>query len=127
MTVLTIQDLTIRMAGRPLMEGASLQVDDGRKIGLVGRNGAGKSTLIKAILGELQPDGGEIRLAQRARIGHVAQETPAGETCLLDIVLEADTERCAQLIEGSLAMCTSLVPAIGYDKSAALASNELDW
>jgi len=35
--------------------------------------------------------------------------------------LEADAERCAELIEGSLAMCTSLVPAIGYDKSAALA------
>jgi ATP-binding cassette subfamily F protein 3 len=99
MTVLTIQDLTIRMAGRPLMEGASLQVDDGRKIGLVGRNGAGKSTLIKAILGELQPDGGDIRIAQRARVGHVAQETPAGETSLLDIVLEADTERAGLLAE----------------------------
>jgi len=99
MTVLTIQDLTIRMAGRPLMEGASLQVDDGRKVGLVGRNGAGKSTLLKAILGQLQPDGGEIRIAQRARIGHVAQETPAGETSLLDIVLEADTERAGLLAE----------------------------
>nr|WP_314074494.1 ABC-F family ATP-binding cassette domain-containing protein [uncultured Roseococcus sp.] len=99
MTVLTIQDLTIRMAGRPLMEGASLQVDDGRKVGLVGRNGAGKSTLLKAILGELQPDSGEIRIAQRARIGHVAQETPAGDTSLLDIVLEADTERAGLLAE----------------------------
>ena len=35
--------------------------------------------------------------------------------------LKADTERCKGLIEGSLAMCTSLVPVIGYDKSAALA------
>ncbi|MBL8747271.1 MAG: class II fumarate hydratase [Phycisphaerae bacterium] len=35
--------------------------------------------------------------------------------------LEADADRCAALIEGSLAMCTSLVPVIGYDKSAALA------
>ncbi|WP_424814366.1 ABC-F family ATP-binding cassette domain-containing protein [Roseococcus sp. YIM B11640] len=99
MTVLTIQDLTIRMAGRPLLEGASLQVDTGRKIGLVGRNGAGKSTLIRAILGDIQPDAGEIRLAQRARIGHVAQETPAGDASLLDIVLEADTERAALLAE----------------------------
>ncbi|MDB5412449.1 MAG: transporter ATP-binding protein [Rubritepida sp.] len=99
MTVLTIQDLTLRMGGRALLEAASLQVDDGRKIGLVGRNGAGKSTLLKAILGEIQPDGGEIRLAQRARIGHVAQEAPAGETSLIDIVLEADTERNALLIE----------------------------
>jgi len=35
--------------------------------------------------------------------------------------LEPDHDRCAELIEGSLAMCTSLVPAIGYDKSAAIA------
>jgi fumarate hydratase class II len=35
--------------------------------------------------------------------------------------LEPDAKRCAELIEGSLAMCTSLVPVIGYDKSAALA------
>jgi fumarate hydratase class II len=35
--------------------------------------------------------------------------------------LQPDTKKCQELIEGSLAMCTSLVPVIGYDKSAALA------
>ena len=99
MTVLTIRDVTLRMMGRPLLEGASLQVDDGRKIGLIGRNGAGKSTLLRAILGEQPIDGGEIRLAARARLGHVAQEAPAGELSLLDIVLDADTERAALLRE----------------------------
>ncbi|MBR0671933.1 ABC-F family ATP-binding cassette domain-containing protein [Neoroseomonas soli] len=99
MTVLSIRDLTIRIAGRPLLEGANLQIDDGRKVGLVGRNGAGKSTLLRAITGELQPDGGEIRLAARARLGHVAQEAPGGDVSLLDIVLAADTERAALLAE----------------------------
>jgi len=99
MTVLTIRDLTLRMAGRPLLEGASLQVDTGRKVGLVGRNGAGKSTLIRAILGEQATDGGEIRLAARARLGHVAQEAPAGDESLLEVVLAADTERAALLAE----------------------------
>ena len=69
MTILTIRDLTIRLGGRALLEGAGLQVDVGRKIGLIGRNGAGKSTLLRAIVGELQPDGGEIRLSARARMG----------------------------------------------------------
>jgi len=99
MTVLTLRDVTLRMAGRPLLEGASLQVDTGRKVGLVGRNGAGKSTLIRAILGEMGLDGGEIRLAARARLGHVAQEAPAGSESLLDVVLSADTERAALLAE----------------------------
>ncbi|RKK01391.1 ATP-binding cassette domain-containing protein [Pseudoroseomonas wenyumeiae] len=99
MTVLAIRDLTIRIAGRPLLEGAELMVDPGRKIGLVGRNGAGKSTLLRAITGQLQPDGGEIRLAARARMTHVAQEAPGGPQNLLDTVLEADTERAALLTE----------------------------
>jgi ATP-binding cassette subfamily F protein 3 len=99
MTVLAIRDLTIRIAGRPLLEGAELMVDPGRKIGLVGRNGAGKSTLLRAITGQLQPDGGEIRLAARARMTHVAQEAPGGPQNLLDTVLEADTERAALLAE----------------------------
>ncbi|MBP0465142.1 ABC-F family ATP-binding cassette domain-containing protein [Roseomonas sp. PWR1] len=103
MTVLTIRDLTIRIAGRTLLDGADLQIDTGRKVGLVGRNGAGKSTLLRAITGELQPDGGDIRLAQRARMGHVAQEAPGGEESLLEIVLAADTERAALLAEAEAA------------------------
>jgi ATP-binding cassette subfamily F protein 3 len=99
MTVLAIRDLTIRIAGRPLLEGADLMVDPGRKIGLVGRNGAGKSTLLRAITGQLQPDGGEIRLAARARMTHVAQEAPGGPTSLLDTVLAADTERASLMAE----------------------------
>jgi ATP-binding cassette subfamily F protein 3 len=97
MTVLAIRDITIRIAGRLLLEGADLMVDPGRKIGLVGRNGAGKSTLLRAITGQLQPDGGEIRLAARARMTHVAQEAPGGPTSLLETVLAADTERTALL------------------------------
>jgi ATP-binding cassette subfamily F protein 3 len=112
MTVLTIRDLTIRIAGRPLLDDASLQIDDGRKVGLVGRNGAGKSTLFRAITGELQPDGGEIRLAQRARMAHVAQEAPGGDDCLLDVVLAADTERAALLAEAETAADPARLAAI---------------
>ncbi|MDB5372647.1 MAG: transporter ATP-binding protein, partial [Belnapia sp.] len=99
MTVLAIRDLTLRIAGRLLLENADLIVDPGRKVGLVGRNGAGKSTLLKCITGELQPDGGEIRLAARARMGHVAQEAPGGPETLLETVLAADTERASLLAE----------------------------
>jgi ATP-binding cassette, subfamily F, member 3 len=108
MTLLAIRDLTLRIAGRTLLEGADLAVDPGRKIGLVGRNGAGKSTLLRAVIGAagggrgpdgLAPDGGEIRLAARARLGHVAQEAPGGEASLLETVLAADEERAALLAE----------------------------
>src|SRR6202012_4810129 len=62
-------------------------------IGLVGRNGAGKSTLFKAILGELQPDTGEISRPSRWRVGQVAQEAPGTDVSLIDTVLAADAER----------------------------------
>ena len=99
MTVLAIRNLTLRIAGRALLEGADMTLDTGRRLGLVGRNGAGKSTLLKAIIGEIQPDQGEIRLAARARLGHVAQEAPGGAGTLLDAVLAADTERAGLLAE----------------------------
>ena len=99
MTVLAIRDLTLRIAGRLLLENADLIVDPGRKVGLVGRNGAGKSTLLMCITGEIQPDGGEIRLAARARMGHVAQEAPGGPESLLETVLAADEERASLLAE----------------------------
>src|SRR4028119_1757584 len=101
MTVLAIRDLTLRIAGRALLDGAGLAaapgrrvglggphgarrggagraVAPGRRVGLVGRNGAGKSTLLRAVSGQIAPDGGEIRLAARARLGHVAQDAPGG-------------------------------------------------
>ncbi len=99
MTVLAIRNLTLRIGGRALLEGAEMVLDTGRRLGLVGKNGAGKSTLLKAIIGEIAPDAGEIRLAARARLGHVAQEAPGGEGSLLDAVLAADTERASLLGE----------------------------
>ena len=99
MSLLTIDRVTLRMAGRTLLDGAELRVDPGRRIGLVGRNGAGKSTLLKAIAGELQVDGGEISFNSRARMAQVRQEAPSGPASLLDTVLLADAERLALLAE----------------------------
>ena len=103
MSLLVIRDVTIRIAGRVLLDGASLTVDPGRRIGLVGRNGAGKSTLLRAIAGELATDGGDIRLASRARVAQVRQEAPSGPASLLETVLEGDQERLALLREAQTA------------------------
>ena len=99
MSLLVIRDLSISIKGRALLENAALTVDPGRRIGLIGRNGAGKSTLIRAITGDLTPDGGEIRLATRAKMGAVAQEAPSGDITPVAVVLAADKERTALLAE----------------------------
>jgi ATP-binding cassette subfamily F protein 3 len=99
LSLLVISELSIRMAGRLLLDNASLSVEPGRKIGLVGRNGAGKSTLLAAIAGDIHPDGGEIRLSARARMARVKQEAPADLGSLLQTVLAGDEERTALLAE----------------------------
>ncbi|MGN6466846.1 MAG: ABC-F family ATP-binding cassette domain-containing protein, partial [Rhizobiaceae bacterium] len=97
--MLTINDLSLRVAGRLLLDHASLALPAGAKAGLVGRNGTGKTTLFRAITGDLAAETGSIGLPRNARIGQVAQEAPGTEQALIDIVLSADTERAALLAE----------------------------
>ena len=77
--MLQISDLTFRMMGRPLFEGASAVIPEGMKVGLVGRNGTGKTTLFKIITGDLVPESGSTELPKGLRIGQVAQEAPGTE------------------------------------------------
>ena len=131
MSLMVISGAVIRMAGRILLNGANLTVDPGRRIGLVGRNGAGKSTLLRAIAGELAIDGGEIRLASRARIATVRQEAPEGPMSLLDTVLQGDPERLALLAETEfadphrLAELHERLATIGADAAPARAATIL--
>jgi len=131
MSLLVISALTLRIAGRTLLDGADLTLEPGRKVGLVGRNGAGKSTLIRAIAGEIAPDGGEIRLSARARLGRVAQEAPAGPASLIDTVLAADAERTRLLAEAETAAPERLadihdrLATIGADAAPARAATIL--
>jgi ATP-binding cassette subfamily F protein 3 len=97
--MLSIENLTYRIAGRVLLEGASLSLPAGHHAGLVGRNGTGKSTLLKLIAGELHADSGDIGLPNGTRLGMVAQEAPDGQESLIDTVLKADKERTALLAE----------------------------
>ena len=101
--MLQISDLTLRIAGRPLLEGASVTIADGAKVGLVGRNGTGKTTLFRAICGDHMADAGSISLPKGMRIGQVQQEAPSGPTTLIDQVLQADTERAALMAEAESA------------------------
>ncbi|MCS0501769.1 ABC-F family ATP-binding cassette domain-containing protein [Ancylobacter mangrovi] len=96
--MISFDDISLRIAGRLLIDHASAFIPDGARVGLVGRNGAGKTTLFRAITGEMALETGNIRIPQGIRIGQVAQEAPAGPERLIDIVLAADVER-ARLID----------------------------
>jgi ATP-binding cassette, subfamily F, member 3 len=101
--MLEIADLTYRIAGRALFDGATAFIADGWKVGLVGRNGTGKSTLLKLIREEAGKPGGSIRTRRGARLGFVAQEVAASDEILLDVVLSADEELTALNAEAETA------------------------
>ena len=104
--MLTIDSVTVRLGGRAILERASATVPVGARVGLIGRNGAGKSTLMKALIGEIEPDDGEISKPARARIGYIAQEAPSGSMTPEEVVLASATERAALLAE--LETCTDM-------------------
>ncbi|WP_324827923.1 ABC-F family ATP-binding cassette domain-containing protein [Qipengyuania zhejiangensis] len=97
--MLQIDDLTVRLGGRPILQRASASIPKDARVGLIGRNGAGKSTLMKAIIGEIEPDEGEITKPSRCRIGYIAQEAPNGSITPEQAVLAADVERTRLLEE----------------------------
>src|ERR1700747_2822828 len=101
--MLSITDISIRLAGRLLIDDATVQITPGARVGLVGRNGTGKSTLFRAIRGELATESGTITIPPRWRVGSLAQEGPDRPESLVEIVLKADLERDALLREADTA------------------------
>ena len=104
--MITIDNLTVRLGGRPILQDASAAIPPGARIGLIGRNGAGKSTLMKALIGELEPDNGSIEMPRRARVGYIAQEAPSGSITPFEAVLAGDEERASLLAEAET--CTDM-------------------
>ena len=101
--MLKISDITYSVAGRTLVENASVTIPTGHKVGLVGRNGSGKTTLFKIIRGEMVLDTGVVNMPKGWKIGGVSQEVPGNEVSLINTVLRADVEREALLAEAETA------------------------
>ncbi|MBL0371248.1 ABC-F family ATP-binding cassette domain-containing protein [Rhizobium sp. KVB221] len=101
--MIKITELSARIAGRLLIDHATIALPSGTKAGLVGRNGAGKSTLFRILTGDLAAETGSFSMPKNARIGQVAQEAPGTDETLVEIVLAADKERTALLAEAETA------------------------
>ncbi|HYW15397.1 MAG TPA: ABC-F family ATP-binding cassette domain-containing protein [Allosphingosinicella sp.] len=97
--MLNLNAITVRLGGRTILDGATASLPPGGRVGLIGRNGAGKSTLMRVVAGLLDPDGGGAEMPRAARMGYIAQETPAGAATPFETVLAADVERARLLHE----------------------------
>jgi ATP-binding cassette subfamily F protein 3 len=75
-TLLQITNVTKKYGSRVLFDDASLHIMEGDKIGCIGRNGAGKSTLCRMIMGQEQPDSGQLLHSDFLRLGYLEQHDP---------------------------------------------------
>jgi ATP-binding cassette subfamily F protein uup len=78
MALLSLRDIRVAFGGPPLLDGASVQIEPGDRICLLGRNGTGKSTLLRVVNGEIAPDEGGIVRQQGVTVALVPQEIPPG-------------------------------------------------
>ena len=74
MILLTVNHVSKAFVTRSVLEDASLVLQTGQRMGVVGVNGSGKSTLFRMIAGELEPDAGSITLLKGARVGMLTQQ-----------------------------------------------------
>jgi ATP-binding cassette subfamily F protein 3 len=95
--MLSINNLSYFIGGRPLYENANLHIKPKDKIGLVGQNGTGKSTLLKIIAGEYLPSSGEVQKAKDCSIGFLNQDLLSyqSEESILQVALAAFKETLA--------------------------------
>jgi ATP-binding cassette subfamily F protein 3 len=89
--MLFVDDLTVKFAERPLLDGISFRVNAGQRVALAGRNGQGKSTVFRAIMHELAPEKGKIELDKGRSVGYLPQDVapPDSDRTALEEVLEA--------------------------------------
>jgi len=89
--MITLRNVTLRRGTKVLLDGASVTLNPGEKVGLVGRNGAGKSTLFALFNGSLHEDGGDFSMPPTWRMGQVAQNLPETDQPATAFVLDGDT------------------------------------
>ncbi|WP_076997168.1 ABC-F family ATP-binding cassette domain-containing protein [Variovorax sp. KK3] len=89
--MITLRNVILRRSAKVLLNGASVTINPGEKVGLVGRNGAGKSTLFALFNGTLHEDGGDFSVPQAWRLAQVAQNMPETDESASDFVVGGDT------------------------------------
>lgn len=78
MAQISLKNVSFAYSHPPLLDGVTLHIEQGERVGLVGRNGAGKSTLLKLLSGELQADNGSVEISSDQQVAKLIQEVPAG-------------------------------------------------
>lgn len=100
MALLSIHDLSMNFGGPQLLDGVTLQIEAGERIGLLGRNGSGKSTLMKLLAGQISPDTGRFVRSGDVRVAMLPQDVPDDlPGTVYDVVASGSMEHVGLLSE----------------------------
>ena len=89
--MILLKNLSLRRSAKVLLDNASVSINPGEKVGLVGRNGAGKSSLFALLNGCLHEDKGDFSMPSQWRMAQVAQDMPETAESATDFVIAGDT------------------------------------
>jgi ATP-binding cassette, subfamily F, member 3 len=104
--MITLKNVTLRRGTKVLLDAASVTLNPGEKVGLVGRNGAGKSSLFALLDGSLHEDAGDFSVPAQWRMGQVAQNMPETDMSATDFVIQGDVRLLAAQQEVAAAEAT---------------------
>ncbi|GAB2691743.1 ABC-F family ATP-binding cassette domain-containing protein [Thalassiella azotivora] len=116
--LLNVEDVTVTLAARTILDGVSLGLDDGARVGVVGRNGDGKSTLLRVLAGLHEPDSGRVTHSRDVRVGVLAQADDPRPGCTVRQAVVGDVPdhvwasdaRVRDVVTGLLADVEAAVP-----------------
>ncbi len=113
--MIVLKNVTLRRGTKVVLDQASVTLQPGEKVGLVGRNGAGKSSLFSLLTNRLQADGGDVSMPPRWRLAEVAQSMPETDEPATDFVLQGDT----RLMEAQAALAAAEAADDGHAMAEA--------
>ncbi len=107
MIVLNVENLSLSFGTKPILQGVTFSLDEGDRLGIIGVNGCGKSTLFRLILGEYEPDEGNIYISKSKTVGVLRQDDAFcdfsdenGDASALEVMIRSFPELLA--MEGRL-------------------------
>ena len=89
MALVALDGVTLAFGHVPLLDDATLRIDRGERVSILGRNGAGKSTLLRILSGEQRPDAGSVSTEPRLSVARLEQDVPfSTDRTVFDVVAE---------------------------------------
>jgi len=118
-SVYDVEDVTMKLGDRTLLDHITWHVGPGDRIGVIGVNGSGKTHLLRLLAGELTPTSGTVKIGQTVHAGHLSQEVTElpGELRVLEAVQEV---RMTATLDGTELSATQLAERFGF-------ANDRQW